>query len=68
MDDKLEAECLSCQQGNDSCEYANAKFSSGKGSYYILECYGSTIPFSTLYSQTEKLGRKKEYSFVLNLI
>lgn len=57
MNDKLEAECISCQQGNDSCGYANAKFSFGKGSYYILECYGPSIPSSTLYSQTEKLSR-----------
>lgn len=56
MNDKVEAECISCQQGNDSCGFANAKFSTGKGSYYVLECYGPTIPFSTLYNQTEKLA------------
>ena len=50
-------ECLSCQQGNETCEYANAKFSLGKGSYYILECYGLAVPFAVLYSRTGKLSK-----------
>jgi len=48
-------ECLSC---NESCGYANAQFSLGNGSYYILECVGPSIPYSTLHNQIEKLGKK----------
>ena len=59
MNEKIEVECLSCQQGNETCEYANAKVSLGKGSYYILECYGSAIPFAVLYSRTSKLGKSR---------
>ena len=57
MNDKLDVECLSCQVGNQTCEYANAKFSRGKGTYYILECFGLSVPYSTLHSRTEKLGK-----------
>ncbi len=57
MNDILDADCLSCQSGNESCGYANAQFSPGKGSYYILECYGPSIPYAILYSRTEKLGK-----------
>ncbi|CAF4091113.1 unnamed protein product, partial [Adineta steineri] len=51
-DNNTDIECLSC---NDSCGYANAQFSLGKGSYHILECFGPSIPYSTLYNQTDKL-------------
>jgi len=55
--------CLSC---NESCDYASAQFSLGKGNYYILECFGSSIPYSILYNQTKKLGNKKnEDCFVI---
>jgi hypothetical protein len=49
-------ECLSC---NQSCGYANAKFSLGNGSYYILECFGPAIPYARLYDRTGELGKKK---------
>ncbi|CAM4778334.1 unnamed protein product [Rotaria magnacalcarata] len=45
-------ECLSC---NESCGYANAQFSLHNGSYYILECFGPSIPYSTLFNRKEKL-------------
>ncbi len=48
-------ECLSC---NQSCGYAHAQFSLGDGNYYILECFGPAIPYSTLHNRTEKLGKK----------
>ncbi|UJR20892.1 hypothetical protein I4U23_024001 [Adineta vaga] len=51
-DSVSEIECLSC---NESCGYVNAQFSSGKGSYYILECLGPSIPYSALYNRTDKL-------------
>jgi hypothetical protein len=55
--------CLSC---NESCDYASAQFSIGKGNYYILECFGSSIPYSILYNRTKKLGNKKnEDCFVI---
>jgi hypothetical protein len=57
MNDKLDVDCLSCHDGNESCGYANAQFSPGKGSYYILECYGPSIPYSMLYNRNEKLGK-----------
>jgi len=50
-----EIECLSC---NESCGYASAQFSLGNGNYYILECFGPSIPFSTLHNRIEKLGKK----------
>ncbi|CAF2409910.1 unnamed protein product [Rotaria sp. Silwood2] len=50
---KSEIECLSC---NESCGYANAQFSLGNGAYYILECLGPSIPYSTLYNRNEKLA------------
>ncbi|CAF1161992.1 unnamed protein product [Rotaria sp. Silwood1] len=53
--EQIDAECLSCHNDNESCGYANAKFSRGNGSYYILECYGPKIPYSTLYNRTNKL-------------
>jgi hypothetical protein len=54
---ELDIECISCQDKNDSCGYAYAQFSRRNGSYYILECYGPSIPYSMLYKQTEKLGK-----------
>lgn len=62
MEDEVGPECISCQDVNDTCEYANAKFSRGNGSYYVLECYGPSVPYSVLYSGTEKLG--KEFCFL----
>ncbi|CAF0954267.1 unnamed protein product [Adineta steineri] len=62
MNTKLDAECISCHDGNESCGYANAQFSHGKGSYYILECYGPSIPFSTLYNRTGRLELINENS------
>jgi hypothetical protein len=51
-------ECLSC---NESCGYTSAQFSIGNGDYYILECFGPSIPYSILYNRTRKLGKKKDY-------
>lgn len=62
MDEKLDVECLSCHDGNESCGYANAKFSRGKGSFYILECYGPSIPYSILYNPAERLSKEKHLS------
>ncbi|CAF3436510.1 unnamed protein product [Rotaria socialis] len=56
MTDQIDSKCLSCDDANETCGYANAKFSRGNGSYYILECYGPSIPYSTLYSGTQQLA------------
>ncbi|CAF1087184.1 unnamed protein product [Rotaria sordida] len=50
---KSEIECLSY---NESCGYVNAQFSLGNGTYYILECFGPSIPYSTLYNRNKKLA------------
>ncbi|CAF0987125.1 unnamed protein product [Rotaria sp. Silwood1] len=53
LNSKSEIECLSC---NESCGYANAQFSLSNGTYYILQCFGPSIPYSTLYNRNEKLA------------
>jgi hypothetical protein len=58
INDKLDADCLSCDDANETCGYASAQFSHGKGNYYILECFGPSIPYSTLHNRTDKLGKK----------
>jgi hypothetical protein len=50
---RSEIECLTC---NESCGYVNAQFSLGNGSYYILECFGPSIPYSTLHNRIKQLG------------
>ena len=54
-DGKNRVECLSCRDENETCAFANAQFSPGKGSYYILECNGPSIPYSTLHNRTHRL-------------
>ncbi|UJR28644.1 hypothetical protein I4U23_009876 [Adineta vaga] len=56
MNDKVDLDCISCNDENQTCGYANAQFSSGNGSYYVLECYGPSIPYSTLHNRTDKIG------------
>lgn len=58
MSNQIEPECISCNDVNDTCGYSSAKFSAGNSSYFILECYGPSIPYSTLYSTTTgKIGK-----------
>lgn len=63
LDDENHLECLSCQNDNDSCGFAHAKFSLGRGSFYVLECYGPSIPFATLHDRTSKLGKEEKTTF-----
>ncbi|CAF1639034.1 unnamed protein product [Adineta ricciae] len=56
LEAQANADCISCNIANHSCGYANAQFSPGKGSYYILECYGPSVPYSTLHNLTDQIG------------
>ena len=59
-------ECLSC---NESCGYVNAQFSFGNSSYYIMECFGPSIPYSILYNEVKKLSKKNiQFVFLFDRI